>query len=82
MKSRYRQGSYHDNKILDSASFNEMTKIQNADKFPDRGNPNGLAWRIYFNDAGKCIEHAGGTINNRAELGIAPQAEVVYDILF
>lgn len=76
IKAMLNKGSYNGNMILDTASFNEMTRIQNADVFPDMGNPTGLAWTIYFNDAGKCIEHAGGTINHRAELCIAPESGI------
>jgi hypothetical protein len=51
-----------------------MIRIQNSGIFADLGNPVGITWNIYYNDAGECIEHAGGTINHRAELCIAPEA--------
>ncbi len=76
IKAMLHQGSYNHTRILDTSSFNEMTRIQNSDVFLDLGNPTGLAWTIYYNDAGKCIEHAGGTINHRAELCIAPEAGI------
>lgn len=76
IKAMLKKGTYKHHQLISPASFAEMTRIQNEDVFLDFGNPAGLTWTIYFNDAGKCIEHAGGTINHRAELCIAPDAGI------
>ncbi len=68
-----RYGQENGGRILDSASLAEMMRVQNDSVFLDFGAPTGLVWSVYFNAAGRCIEHAGGSIAHRAELCIAPE---------
>lgn len=61
-------------RVIDSVALEEMMRVQNDTVFLDFGKPTGLVWNVYENAAGRCIEHAGGSIAHRAELCIAPES--------
>lgn len=73
IKAHLNWGKYKNKTVFDSTTLDKMMQIQNSDVFLDLGSPYGLAWRIYFNDAGKSIQHDGGTLYHRAELSISPE---------
>jgi len=76
IRAMLNKGTFNHHKLISASTFDEMSSIQNKNIYLDFGSTNGLTWQLYFNDAGKCIEHAGGTINHRAELCIAPEAGI------
>lgn len=60
--------------VFDSTTMAQMMKTQNTKVHLDYGSPYGLAWRVYFNDAGRSIQHDGGTLYHRSEIAISPYA--------
>jgi CubicO group peptidase (beta-lactamase class C family) len=61
-------------KIISIAAIDEMIKTQNEHVVLDLGLQIGLVWNILYNQAGRCIEHEGGTLWHRSEICIAPEA--------
>jgi CubicO group peptidase (beta-lactamase class C family) len=61
-------------KLIGNAAIDEMIKTQNDQVVLDLGLQIGLVWNILYNQAGRCIEHDGGTLWHRSEMCIAPEA--------
>jgi CubicO group peptidase (beta-lactamase class C family) len=70
------KGTLDGKRIIGSAALAEMMRVQNEGVYLDFGSPIGLIWSVYYNAAGKCIEHAGGSLAHRAELCIAPESGI------
>lgn len=66
------KGNYNGRRIAGASVFDEIEKIQNKDIFLDFGSPTGLIWYMYFNSAGKCIQHEGSTLYSKSELSVSP----------
>lgn len=66
------KGNYKRSRIAGAPVFDEIEEIQNKDIFLDFGSPTGLIWYMYFNSAGKCIQHEGSTLYSKSELSLSP----------
>jgi CubicO group peptidase (beta-lactamase class C family) len=67
-------GTRNGTRVFEASTLAEIMRVQNKDVFLDFGQPVGLIWSLLTNDAGRSIQHDGGTIYHRAEICISPEA--------
>ena len=73
IRAHLQWGKFNSRQVFDSTTLASMMQVQNDSVFLDFGSPYGIAWRLYDNDAGRSIQHDGGTMYHRAELSISPE---------
>lgn len=74
IKMILKRGKFDGGKIISPSTMDEMLRTQNDQVTLDIGLQIGLVWNIFYNAAGKCIEHEGGTQWHRSKICIAPEA--------